>query len=972
MPDCCLLIFRRRYYLLLRTALAVFACSAGPDGVHLLDADPSIVCWSTASVHSALVPAAIACVGVLGAGVPAALYGALWRHRRAIARDQELSIAAVGRTGDGVGDANPVAATASVRARYGALYADFRVKSPAWRVTLLARKAAVTTAVLLAAGNTGLQAGLVMAILAHGAGATAQAWPYIAPAPTPEALMRAASGRGFSRSRVVAAVRASTVELDVNALEVGAAWATAGIVLAGALFGSGVPGTGSGAGASPLTVVCVGGVLGVVAAGAVALGRGVCLSAARAAAGGDDGGALRAGATPGGGGGGAAASGTPAKGPPRTLRVAAPKQGQPPPLPQGDAGRGVAQGSQGMLVNPMLRAAAATGAGPNAGTALLDPSSRTASLLARSFQRPDGAAGRGSLAAGAPARDSPGPVGGSSSSGGGDGGMHNRMGGSSSSGGGVPVQQQLPLARALSGRALSSPSTAAAAAGGGGTAALAALTRGVAMRRPTPLAGGGGGGGEHKADFSAPEGAVSAARPMPEEARVLEQVGRLLSSSVAVQEAAAGALASRDYADGTASTTAAAAAVPRLIALLGSMSVGVRRAAAAALAALCAGGAELREQVARAGGVPPLVRVLRSGVTAVQEGAAAALGALASDPGAAGAMLAAGALPPLVAFLRAPSAPLCRSAVTAIAALVAPPAGDDRGDGGDRGDGAVARSARAAVLDAGGVPTLVALLGRSGGDEALSAKILGALGGLAGAAREAVVRAGALPLIVGCLRLESPALAEAAGGALAALLAAGDGDDGDVAGVAAAVAGAPGALRAVVGALAPEAPRALLASVTATLAAIAVVPGHDAPLHRAGAVPALTRLLCAVVPPPPPRAAAATAPAEDAAIARQAAAALWSLAAEHDAAAAIVEGGGLRPLIDMLQVRAWRYAFPYVRRMAICIPVCAPHGDMHSRMCAAWWRAFPCAVLCASERTRTRGAAGGRVRWRRRRRWGNA
>ena len=27
---------------------------------------------------------------------------------------------------------------------------------------------------------------------------------------------------------------------------------------------------------------------------------------------------------------------------------------------------------------------------------------------------------------------------------------------------------------------------------------------------------------------------------------------------------------------------------------------------------------------------------------------------------------------------------------------------------------------------------------------------------------------------------------------------------------------------------------------------------------------------------------------------------------------------------DLLQVRAWRYAFPYARPMAACIPVCAP------------------------------------------------
>ena len=55
---------------------------------------------------------------------------------------------------------------------------------------------------------------------------------------------------------------------------------------------------------------------------------------------------------------------------------------------------------------------------------------------------------------------------------------------------------------------------------------------------------------------------------------------------------------------------------------------------------------------------------------------------------------------------------------------------------------------------------------------------------------------------------------------------------------------------------------------------------------------------------------------------------------------------------------AWRCAFPYVRRMAMCIPVCAPHGDMHSRMCAAWQYALPyahrmatCVLACTRHAT---------------------
>ena len=45
--------------------------------------------------------------------------------------------------------------------------------------------------------------------------------------------------------------------------------------------------------------------------------------------------------------------------------------------------------------------------------------------------------------------------------------------------------------------------------------------------------------------------------------------------------------------------------------------------------------------------------------------------------------------------------------------------------------------------------------------------------------------------------------------------------------------------------------------------------------------------------------------------------------------------------------RAWRYAFPYAARMAVCIPVRSTHGDMHSCMRRAWPCAFPYAARMA-------------------------
>lgn len=130
------------YFVTVRLSLSVFDCSLGTDGVAILDADPSVKCWTREGDHAILVPAGIVTLVVYGLGIPAVILGVFVSHRTAIRADQDLF--AVGAGGSRA--TNPFF---EVRKRYRKLYKDFRPQFYYWRLVLLTRKFVLALTMIL-------------------------------------------------------------------------------------------------------------------------------------------------------------------------------------------------------------------------------------------------------------------------------------------------------------------------------------------------------------------------------------------------------------------------------------------------------------------------------------------------------------------------------------------------------------------------------------------------------------------------------------------------------------------------------------------------------------------------------------------------------------------------------------------------------------------------------------------------------
>ena len=109
----CVLLYYT-YFVVLKSALGVFACTPDVNGRLRLRAEPSVYCWEEGSLQVQLVPYAVLSLLVYGCVYPALLAFALFRNKVGIRADQALWL-----RGDVVGG--------ETRRRYGKLY---QVRAP--------------------------------------------------------------------------------------------------------------------------------------------------------------------------------------------------------------------------------------------------------------------------------------------------------------------------------------------------------------------------------------------------------------------------------------------------------------------------------------------------------------------------------------------------------------------------------------------------------------------------------------------------------------------------------------------------------------------------------------------------------------------------------------------------------------------------------------------------------------------------
>ena len=103
------------YFVVVRNALTIFACSPNIHGVPTMNAEPSIVCNSTDPWYPRLFFWACVFTALFGGGIPIAFFIILWVHRKGIRVDQQLR-----KLGEGDTPAqNPYFA---VRRRFSKLY----------------------------------------------------------------------------------------------------------------------------------------------------------------------------------------------------------------------------------------------------------------------------------------------------------------------------------------------------------------------------------------------------------------------------------------------------------------------------------------------------------------------------------------------------------------------------------------------------------------------------------------------------------------------------------------------------------------------------------------------------------------------------------------------------------------------------------------------------------------------------------
>ncbi|GLC57930.1 hypothetical protein PLESTB_001290900 [Pleodorina starrii] len=340
-------------------------------------------------------------------------------------------------------------------------------------------------------------------------------------------------------------------------------------------------------------------------------------------------------------------------------------------------------------------------------------------------------------------------------------------------------------------------------------------------------------------------------------AEITRLVGLLKSRDINIKKKAAMSLMTLAQDDANNVAIANAGGIPPLVKLLDSSDTGIQEQAARALASLAENDANRRVAIAKAGGIPPLVKLLDSSDTGLQQQAAGALAKLAVNDANQAAIANTGGIPPLVKLLDSSDTGLQQQAAGALAKL------------------AVNDANRVAIAEAGGIPPLVKLLDSS--DTGLQTQAAGALAKLAenDANQAAIANTGGIPPLVKLLDSSDTGLQTQAARALAKL-AENDANQDSIA----QAAGIPPLVKRVRG----SSDIGVQKWAAWALANLAVNDANQVAIANAGGIPPLVKLLNS----------------SDTGVQEQAARALANLSVNDANQAAIVQADGISPLLKLV------------------------------------------------------------------------